>query len=159
MNKNIKNYLSLAFFILLPLLIGYLSYLIPNTSFKDTYSYLNKPLFSPSPSVFGPVWTVLYILMGISAYLVWREKKKKNTNFAMSLFFLQLLLNFLWPIIFFGMNNYMLAFIEIILLLIAIIGTMLSFNKISKTAAYLLVPYLYWVCFATVLNFSIVKLN
>jgi len=159
MNKNIKNYLALAFFILLPLLVGYLSSIIPGVSFKETYSLLNKPSFSPSPSVFGPVWTVLYILMGIAAYLVWKERKRKNINWAMALFSAQLLLNFLWSIIFFGMNNYLLAFIEIIILLVLIIGTVLSFNKISKAAAYLLIPYLYWVCFATFLTFSVFKLN
>jgi translocator protein len=97
--------------------------------------------------------------MGIAAYLVWRERKKKDVKCEMTLFFVQLLFNFFWSIIFFGMNNYLLAFIEIIVLLVLIIATVLSFNKKSKASAYLLIPYLYWVCFATVLNFTIVKLN
>jgi tryptophan-rich sensory protein len=159
MNKNIKNYLALAFFILLPLFVGYLSSVIPGVSFKETYSLLNKPSFSPSPSVFGPVWTVLYILMGIAAYLVWRERKKKDITCGMVLFFVQLFFNFLWSIIFFGMNNYLLAFIEIIILLALITGTVLSFDRISKASAYLLIPYLYWVCFATFLTFNVFKLN
>jgi len=159
MNNNIKNYLSLAFFILLPLFVGYLSSLIPGVSFKDVYANLNLPWFSPSPSIFAPVWTVLYIMMGMAAYLVWRERKRKNVKCELALFFVQLLFNFFWSIIFFGMNSYLFALIEIIILFILIIAMVLSFNKISKASAYLLIPYLYWVCFAAVLNFTIVKLN
>lgn len=121
------------------------------------YVTLNKPEFSPPNWIFGPVWTILYILMGVSLYLVWTSKKK--SKFALKLFLAQLLLNTLWSIIFFGMRNPTLALVEVVILWVMILLTILEFRKISKCAAYLLFSYLAWVSFATILNLFIVLLN
>lgn len=121
------------------------------------YSTLNKPVFSPPNFIFAPVWTTLYILMGISLYLLWTSKKNKNA--AIKLFLIQLGLNFLWSLIFFGMHSPQLAFVEIISLWIAIFLTIRISAPISKNAAYLLYPYFLWVSFATLLNLSIALLN
>lgn len=124
------------------------------------YADLNKPFFNPPNFLFGPVWTTLYALMGISAYLIWEKGiKKESVKNALILFIIQLSLNSLWSIIFFGFQNPGLAFIEIIILWILILKTFISFNKISKPASYLLTPYIAWVTFAAILNFSIYLLN
>ncbi len=124
------------------------------------YQALNKPSFSPPNWVFGPVWTLLYFMMGVSLYLVWKEGlKNKKTKAALVFFAIQLILNFLWSVVFFGLRSPEAALIEILVLWFAILFTTLRFNKISKTAACLLIPYLVWVSFATVLNASIVMLN
>ncbi len=117
------------------------------------YQSLNKPFFSPPNWIFGPVWTALYLLMGISAYLVWIKKG------ALNYFLIQLFLNFLWSVLFFGLRSPLLGFIDIVTLWIFILITILQFYKISKPAAYLLIPYLLWVSFATLLNLSIILLN
>lgn len=117
------------------------------------YAGLNKPVFSPPNWVFGPVWTILYILMGISLYLVWQKKK------IPPVFWVQLILNALWSTIFFGLKNPGLALVDIIALWIAIILTIKSFYKINKFAGKLLIPYFLWVSFATILNLFTVPLN
>lgn len=122
------------------------------------YAALKKPPFSPPNFVFGPVWTTLYGLMGISFYLI-LISKIKNKTLAMALFIFQLILNSLWSIIFFGLRNIGLAFLELVALWIMIFLTIKTFKKISKIASYLLYPYLIWVTFASVLNFSIWILN
>lgn len=137
---------------------GILGSIFTISSIPTWYATLNKPVFSPPNFIFGPVWTILYILMGVSLYLVWISKGK-NKKGAMNLFFIQLTLNAFWSTIFFGMKNPTLAFLDILALLTFIFLTILSFYKISKPAAYLLIPYLLWVSFATILNLSIVFLN
>lgn len=122
------------------------------------YVQLNKPVFSPPNWVFGPVWTVLYFLIGVAFYLIWVSENKRKSN-SLRIFVIQLILNTLWSFIFFGLRNPLLALIEIIVLWISIFLTIKSFNKISKNAAMLLLPYLFWVSFATVLNLYIVLLN
>lgn len=117
------------------------------------YATLNKPSFSPPNWVFGPVWIILYILMGISLYLVWQKKK------IPAIFWIQLMLNVLWSIVFFGFKNSLLAFVDITALWIAIFLTIKAFSKINKLAGDLLWPYLAWVSFATILNLFIVILN
>lgn len=124
------------------------------------YKTLNKPDFSPPNWVFGPVWTVLYLLMGISLYLVWQKGvKNKKPKGALTLFWVQLALNALWPVVFFGGRSPLGGLVIIGLLLAFILITIARFLPISKTAAMLLMPYLAWVSFATLLNFYIVKLN
>lgn len=118
------------------------------------YITLHKPFFNPPSWIFGPVWTILYLLMGFSLYLVWGTKK-----ISLKWFWIQLVLNSLWSILFFGLKNPMLAFLEIMLLWITIVLTIRSFWKYNKTAAWLLLPYLLWVTFASVLNVSILILN
>ncbi|MBI2601065.1 tryptophan-rich sensory protein [Candidatus Daviesbacteria bacterium] len=132
------------------------------SSIPTWYATLNKPSFSPPNWVFGPVWTILYILMGISLYLVWTKKNPLITLRAMgvpAIFWVQLILNTTWSILFFGTENPTLALFDVVALWIAILLTIKSFYKISKLAAYLLYPYLAWVTFAALLNLSIVILN
>ena len=141
-------------------LVGILSTPFTISSIPTWYAGLTKPFFSPPNWIFAPVWTALYFLMGVAAFLVWREGvKKKKVKIALYCFLGQLFFNFLWSIIFFGLHQPFFAFIDIIALLIMIIITMVKFNKISKIALYLLIPYLVWVSFATLLNLSIVVLN
>jgi benzodiazapine receptor len=124
------------------------------------YALLNKPSFAPPNSLFAPVWVVLYTLMGISLYLVWQKGVEKGqVKDAMILFGIHLLVNASWSIIFFGLKNVTWALLEISFLLGVIIAVITKFYKINKTAGLLLVPYLLWVAFATVLNYSIWLLN
>lgn len=130
---------------------------IPNIA--TWYATLDKPFFSPPNWLFGPVWTLLYLLMGLSLYLVWVAQYKKSKKSALVMFGLQLMLNALWSVVFFGLHAPWLGVIIIILLLVSIIATMRLFWPISKTAAYLMFPYIIWVSFATLLNIAIVVLN
>ncbi len=140
--------------------IGALSGLATASSVNDWYLTINKPVFNPPNWIFAPMWTLLYALMGVAAALVWHEGwEKPKVKTALKVFGFQLLLNALWSIIFFGMQLPGLAFIEISILWVAIITTIILFTDIRKTAGYLLVPYLLWVTFATMLNFSIWWLN
>lgn len=124
------------------------------------YVTLNKPFFSPPNWVFGPVWTLLYLVMGISLYIFWDTKTNiKERRLGLSIFFVQLALNALWSILFFGLKSPITAFIVIILLWLTISLTIKKFLKASKLAGWLLTPYLAWVSFATILNLSIVILN
>ena len=124
------------------------------------YATLNKPVFSPPNWVFGPAWTLLYLLMGISFYLIWKQGWQKNKVKRASYYFLaQLTLNFLWSLSFFGLRSPILGLVNILILWGMIALTMNKFYPLSKVAFYLLVPYFLWVSFATVLNASIVILN
>ena len=123
------------------------------------YSSLNKPSWNPPPWIFGPVWSLLYIMMAVAAWLVWREGGWKRHGRTLGLFFLQWLLNALWTPIFFGMHRSGLAFAEIIMLWIVLAATLRLFWQVSKLAGVLLVPYLAWVSFAAALNFAIWRLN
>lgn len=143
--------------IVLPLLAGFIGSYFTFPSIGTWYVALNKPLFNPPNFIFGPVWTLLYILMGISLYLVLTKKGKKEK--ALKLFAFQLILNVLWSLIFFGLHSPTLALFEIVILWIAIFATIKAFLPISKNAAYLLYPYIVWVSFAMILNLSIVLLN
>ncbi|MBN2458512.1 tryptophan-rich sensory protein [Candidatus Woesearchaeota archaeon] len=151
-----KKIWKLVISISLPFLASFIGGLFTASSVSTWYVTLAKPSFNPPSWLFGPVWTMLYLLMGISLYLVWITKYDK-TSFM--LFGIQLFLNALWSILFFGVKTPMYAFIEIILLWVAILMTAIYFYKINKISAYLLIPYLLWVSFAAVLNFSICILN
>ncbi|MBI2530208.1 MAG: tryptophan-rich sensory protein [Candidatus Diapherotrites archaeon] len=124
------------------------------------YASLQKPFFSPPNWVFAPAWTALYFLMGIALYFVIKNGiKGRNAKIAVSAFAAQLVLNAFWSFLFFGLKSPLYAFVEIIALWLAIAATIITFSKISKRAALILVPYLLWVSLAAVLNFSIVVLN
>ncbi len=123
------------------------------------YAGLRKPSFNPPNWVFGPVWTVLYILIAVSAWLVWRRAGWTEGRRALLWWFAQLVLNVAWPPIFFGAHLLGLALVIIIGLLVAIVGTILAFRRHHALAAALLAPYLAWVAFATLLNASIWRLN
>lgn len=160
------------FAVLISNLAGFIGSFFTITSIDSWYRTLAKPSFNPPNWIFGPVWTLLYILMGIGLGTVLikeREEKEDKTNKtkkvedkfkkAKLFFFIQLVLNSLWSILFFGLQNPGLALAEIILLFVFIVLTIKAFYRISKKAAYLLIPYILWVSFASILNFFIVKLN
>lgn len=129
-------------------------------SVKWWYPTLNKPSLNPPSWVFGPVWTVLFVMMGIALYLVWNKGlKKKGVVDAIALFGVQLVLNVTWSYLFFGLRNPTLALTEIVVLWGAILLCTLKFSKIDKSAGHLMIPYLVWVSFACYLNLSIVFLN
>jgi tryptophan-rich sensory protein len=139
-------------------LAGLIGSIFNFASIPTWYAGLTKPSFNPPNWVFGPVWTLLFLLMGISFYLVWSHGFG-NSKIALWLFILQLVLNILWSALFFGLRNPGIAFVEIVLLWISIAATIFSFYSISRPAAWLMVPYIFWVTFAAVLNFSIWMLN
>lgn len=155
-----KSFLKLITSILICQLVGFAGSFFTIPSISTWYKTLEKPSFTPPNWVFGPAWTMLFLLMGISLFLVWTKGlKKKNVKNALIFFYLQLLLNFLWSLLFFGLHSPLFALFDIILLWLGIFITIKKFHKISKPASYLLIPYLLWVTFASFLNLFIVKLN
>ncbi|MFT4791559.1 MAG: benzodiazapine receptor [Arcticibacterium sp.] len=157
MKKSIY-YISIAVFVCL--LVGFLSSFATQSSVNSWYLTLNKPSFNPPNWVFAPVWTVLYILMGIAAGLVWAKGYYHLwVKTALYHFVFQLLLNALWSIVFFGLKNPFIALLIITGLNVLLLFTFKSFKVADTKAAYLLLPYMVWVGFATVLNFAIWYLN
>jgi tryptophan-rich sensory protein len=154
MNKFLKLIISVS----LPLLIGFLSsYIVPD--FTEWYASLSKPPFNPPSWVFAPIWTILYILIGISFYLIWKDRSLKEIKSVSFIYFIHLGLNFLWSPLFFGLRNPDIAFVEFFFLLISVFYLIIKFHQLNKRAAYLLLPYILWLSFAGVLNFSIAILN
>ena len=178
-----KNTTKLIISILICEFSGVVGSVFTTSAIKSWYYFLNKPSFSPPDWLFAPVWTFLFLLMGISLYLVWskdfaanvtaNDASKKSWNpisaklwsgnwreeNAALIFVFQLVLNILWPVIFFGLKSPGFAFIEILMLWFAILYTIVNFYRISKPAAYLLLPYIAWVSFAAILNFFVWRLN
>lgn len=146
-------------------LAGFIGMLFTSPNLTPWYMGLVKPDFAPGGEIIGPVWLILYTLMGISLYLVWcsnhgtNGKKLKKRKFALNLFGLQLGLNAMWSIMFFGLQSPLAGLGTIIPLWVLILLTIIKFKDLSKTAAWLLVPYLIWVAFATFLNYTIWQLN
>ena len=157
---KISNTLKLIISIVVSQLAGIIGAFFTTPSIASWYATLSKPALNPPAWVFGPVWTTLFALMGIAAFLVWKKGlERRDVKKALGIFIGQLCLNTLWSIIFFGLHNPGMAFIEIIFLWLAILSTIITFAKISKPAAWLLVPYILWVSFAGYLNYSIWILN
>lgn len=154
-----KKALQLFFCILGPLIIGGVSGYATATGITDWYVYINKPSFNPPNYLFGPVWTILYLLMGISLFMILNSPKNQLRKKAVIIFCVQLALNFFWSFLFFKFQLLGLAFIEIIIIWLSIITMIITFHKINKTAAYIQIPYLLWVSFASVLNGAIWYLN
>lgn len=155
-----KKYLQPALFILVCELVGIASTPFTINSIPTWYKAIEKPFFAPPNWVFGPTWTLLYALMGISAYLIYKKGWKKPQIFgALRLFGLQLAANFIWTPIFFGLHAPMLGLVVILIMWMLIVLTIHRFFFISKVAALLLLPYLAWVSFATLLNAGIAFLN
>lgn len=158
-----KDWLMLVLFLAAPQAAGLLGTIFTMPAIPGWYAGLVKPDFSPPNWVFGPVWTTLYLMMGIAAFLVWRRQsasgQPSKAGRALTAFWIQLALNSLWSIFFFGMKSPLLGLIDIVLLWLAIVWTMAEFKKVSPPAFWLLVPYLLWVSFATALNFAIFQLN
>ena len=156
--------LSKTFKLLTAIIISELAGIIGSVftapSIPNWYAGLVKPELNPSNWIFAPVWTALFALMGIAAFLVWkRGLASRDVRIALAIFIGQLALNTLWSIIFFGLHSPGAAFIEIIFLWLVILATIIVFAKISKPAAWLLAPYILWVSFAAYLNFAIWSLN
>jgi benzodiazapine receptor len=123
------------------------------------YAALSKPAWNPPNWLFGPVWGVLYLLIAVSAWLVWRKAGLARAAVPLGLFAVQLILNAAWSWIFFGRHEIGLALIEILILWVAILGTIIAFWRLNRVSGYLMVPYILWVSFASVLNFAIWRLN
>jgi len=154
MKKGTKLSLSILF----PLIIGGISGYFTATNIESWYITLNKPSFNPPNYLFGPVWTTLYILMGISFYLI-LNSAKADKNKLIGIYLFQLTLNFLWSFIFFKYHALGIAAIEIVILWLSILSMIIMFYKTNKWAAIINIPYLLWVSFASVLNISIYILN
>jgi translocator protein len=154
-----KSLIRLVVSLALPLCVGAIGGIITARSVPAWYMFLVKPSFSPPNWIFGPVWTILYILMGISLFLVWSREPSSRKTIAISCFFIQLALNFCWSIIFFYFRLIGLSFVEIIILWVSIATMMVLFYRIMPVAAYINIPYLLWVSFATVLNGALFVLN
>jgi tryptophan-rich sensory protein len=157
------NWKRLIIALVLPQLAGFLGSLATTQAISTWYVTLNRPSFAPPNWLFAPVWTLLFILMGIAFYLIWEksvdQSQKKLKDQAIKLFLIQLVFNTLWSIIFFGQQLLFVAFVEIIILWILILLTILKFKKIKPLSAYLMIPYLLWVSFASVLNLAFALLN
>ena len=139
---------------------GLIGAVATSPSIPTWYASLEKPAFNPPNWLFGPVWTTLYTLMGIAAFLVWRQGiRKREVKIALGIFIVQLVLNTLWSIVFFGLNSLLGGLVVILPLWVAILLSIITFYRISKTAGVLLIPYILWVSFATILNFSLWQLN
>jgi translocator protein len=151
--------MKLLYSLLITLGIGAISGFATSSNISGWYAALNKPAFNPPNWIFAPVWTFLYILMGISLFLVWRQPDSGMKFRAIRFFFIQLVLNFCWSFIFFYFHETGFALTEILLLWIFIFITIYLFSRLNKWAAVLLVPYLSWVSFATLLTYYIYRMN
>jgi tryptophan-rich sensory protein len=156
-----KNTLGLVIAILLPLSLGGIGAVTSNYSLSTWYRTLRKPSWNPPNWVFGPVWTALYIMMGLASWLVWRERtsRRPSVEEALRWYSIQLFFNGLWSIIFFGMRRIRLALVDIVALWGSLLVTLIQFFRVRKIAAWLLIPYFLWVSFATMLNAMIWWLN
>ncbi len=160
MSDKVRDLVALVVAVVVPLLAGGLGSIATVSSIPTWYAQLNKPPWNPPDWLFGPVWTLLYILMGVAAWLVWRSGwQAQNVRLAMLSFAVQLVLNVLWSIIFFGLRSPGPALVEIVVLWLLILATTVQFFRLTSLAGYLMLPYLLWVSFASALNASVWSLN
>ena len=157
--SRLVDIVALVLFVALCLGIGALGASVTATSVDTWYAGLVKPSFNPPDQVFGPVWTVLYILMGVAAWRVWRSADWDTTRGPLTLFALQLAINLGWTVVFFGLQKIASAVATIVVLDVAVLVTMLAFRAVDQVAALLMLPYVAWVAFATLLNVAIWRLN
>ena len=157
--NRLVDLIALAFFVALCLGIGALGGAVVATSVDTWYADLAKPSFTPPDSVFGPIWTVLYVLMAIAAWRVWRAADRDTRRGPLTLFALQLALTLGWTVVFFGLEKIGAALATIVVLDVGVVVTTLAFRPIDRWAGLLMLPYLAWVAFATVLNIAIWRLN
>lgn len=150
---------KLAVSILACVLLGSLDSIFTAPSIGTWYASLAKPAFTPPNWLFAPVWTALFVLMGIALYLVWEKYPSAKSKFAMQVFAVQFTLNVLWSALFFGLRSPLYGFVEIVVFWLAIAATIALFYRVSRLAAYLLVPYIVWVTIAAALNYSVMVLN
>jgi len=153
------KYTRLIVALIVPQLAGVLGTLFTASSITTWYATLTKPSFNPPGWLFGPAWTLLYLLMGVSVFLIWQNPSSRARNKALRLFWIQIAFNAIWSPLFFGLKSPLLGLIDIVILLALLFYTTTLFYKIKKIAAYLLFPYIAWVAFATILNLSILLLN
>lgn len=152
LKKLIKN-------LAIPLLVGLVSGFLTRGGVQEFNESVEKPFFTPPGIIFPIAWTILYIFMGIATYIIETAPPAKNKQYAMKLYYIQLAFNFLWSFIFFSRANYLLALLWLLAMLVFIVLTTLEFYKIEPKAAYFMIPYIIWVAFAAVLNFSVYLLN
>ena len=157
--NRLVDLIVLAFFVALCLVIGALGAAVVATSVDTWYADLAKPSFTPPDRLFGPVWTVLYVLMAIAAWRVWRAADRDTRRGPLTLFALQLALTLGWTVVFFGLQKIGAAVATIVVLDVGVVVTTLAFRSIDRWAGLLMVPYLAWVIFATVLTIAIWRLN
>ena len=154
-----KDWIALLIFFGICFTVAAIGSLFTTSSVKTWYSGLLKPAGTPPSWIFGPVWSILYLLMAAAAWLVWRQRLHEDVWLALALFMVQLVLNGLWSFIFFGLRRPGAALVEITVLLIAIAMTALRFAELSRVAFWLMTPYLGWVLYASYLNFGIWRMN
>jgi tryptophan-rich sensory protein len=160
MDLNLKEILRLIVSIIVVFIAGAIGSIFTSPQITTWYAALVKPSWAPPNWVFGPVWTTLYVLIGVALFLVWREGvNRKDVKIALLVFAVQLILNILWSVIFFGFNSLLGGLLTVIILWIAILANIIVFYKVSKPAGLLLVPYIVWVSIASYLNYSVYLLN
>jgi translocator protein len=161
-DRTMKNWSSLAvlvLFVAICLAVSGAGAFFTADSVRTWYPALQKPAWTPPSWIFGPVWTILYLMMALAAWLVWRRRDPAGVNGALGLFAFQLVLNAAWSPLFFGLKNPLAGLLDIIPLWASILATVVSFWKISPASGALLIPYWLWVSFATALNFAIWRMN
>jgi benzodiazapine receptor len=159
-DSRLQDVLRLFFSLAACFSAGFIGSIFTRDSVVNWYTLLHKPTFTPPSWLFAPVWFLLYALMGISAFLIWRKGIKDfQVKEGLIIFIIQLLLNILWSYAFFGLKSPLYGLIVIVPLWTAVLLTIINFYRISRTASFLLIPYIVWISYATVLNFSIYILN
>lgn len=159
MTTTARSIVALAVFLGLSFAASAIGGLFTFPAIPGWYQGLERPSWTPPDAVFGPVWTVLYIFMAVAAWLVWKRGGWTAQRGPLTLWGVQLVLNSLWSILFFGMRNPALGLMEIVILWLAIFATLIAFWKVSRLAGGLLIPYLAWVSYASALNYTILRLN
>ncbi len=160
MNNNISDIAKLSISIVVCQLMGFVGAFFTTPAINGWYQTINKPIFTPPNWLFAPVWTTLFLLMGVSFFLIWRGKSKNGEKkVAVIVFGIQFLFNILWSIVFFSLHSLLGGLIEIFVLWLMIWLTIITFCRVSRLAAYLLIPYVVWVTVAMILNFSIWLIN
>jgi len=159
-DKRVSDIIKLLVSLAACFVAGFTGSIFTRVAIPNWYALLQKPAFTPPDWLFAPVWFLLYVLMGISAFLVWRKGIKEfHVREGLIIFVIQLVLNILWSYAFFGLKSPLWGLVVIVPLWTSILLTMINFYRVSKTASLLLLPYIIWVSYATALNFSIYLLN
>lgn len=156
---NFSSFIKLIISITIPLTLGFVAGMFTAQAVPDWFAGINKPIFSPPNWIFGPVWTALYLIMGISFYIIWQQESTKRKKYAIVFYAIQLSLNFAWSFLFFYFHLIGFALFDIVLMWFTILLMIINFYPLSKKAAIINIPYLLWVSFATILNAAYFILN
>ncbi len=154
-----KPWISLSLFVLLCLFLGFVGSIWTRETVSSWYPALIKPSWTPPNWVFGPVWTLLYLMIAVSGWLIYQAENSRNRSIALGFYSIQLFLNFIWPLLFFSLQNPLYGLIDILLLCLFISLTIIKAWSVRPIAAVLLIPYLFWVAYAASLNAGIWLLN